>query len=111
MPCYTINIVSVEFQPQNAQLLEKTIKELGWRLLHWDNPLKSWTIQTSSGRTITIKNGKAEGEASEINQLRVKYSQVVLEHAAVHAKAKGWMVSKNGPNKLTVRKGSGGGGW
>lgn len=99
MPCYQIRITSVEFLTRNIAMLTSTVKALGWQITTKDG---EHTINTGS-EIIAIKNGRAEGNTTQINKLRVGYSNAIVSVAAQQAKAKGWNV-RTVNNKLEVWK-------
>ena len=102
MPCYVTSTISVEFDPKNLSVLQKTVDKLGWTLYQRSGHIE---IQPSYGVTITIKDGQATGSSENVNKLRVGYSQTLVQYAKDWAKAKGWQPQQLSENKLILRKG------
>lgn len=101
MPCYQVRYQSVEFTAENIEALRKAAAVHGWTVLKEADGLI--TVKNRSGSIITIRDGVATGQVTQINQLRVSYSQEILNIAAVKAKAAGWNVKKVN-NKLEIWK-------
>jgi hypothetical protein len=105
IPCWQVNLISVEFSPQNVDLLKKTVKKLGWEIDV--KPSGEMEVTTISGQKINIKDGIAIGQSRLVNGLRVAYSQTVLTAAMAYAKEKGWQVQKKSDNKISINRGAG----
>jgi hypothetical protein len=102
MPCYTANLMSVEFTAENAKMLETAIKELGW--VH-QTTARGFRVKPStkdgqpdyarawSDGWIEIDTTSKTAEAGALNRGRVnllkrEYSRQVLQLAC---KQKGWI--------------------
>ena len=93
MPCYEVNLVSVEFKAENEDLLKRAATALNWD--YFKNGLG---VQVGP---VVIQGERASARAQEsINVLKRAYSQEVVKAAA---KSKGWAGSWSGSvtsNKL-----------
>ena len=98
MPCYEVNLVSVEFRAENEELLKKAVVGLGWQYEKVAD-----AVYVNDGQ-IYIVNGQARSESqASINTLKRAYSQEVVKAAA---KSKGWAGSWQGAvtsNKLQAQ--------
>jgi len=98
MPCYQMNLISVEFKAKHANLLEAAAKALGWAF-------------SSSGRYVICGVVKIDLERqtartdsynrASVNRLKVEYSrQAVL----LAAKKQKWFVKQQSTQKLELRR-------
>jgi hypothetical protein len=101
LPCYQINLISVDIAAANKDLLEEAIKALG---LAYTRNGESFTITTPSGR-ITIEDGKATFSNAAcqqwVNKMKQAYSFKTIEYVA--KKYKFTMTTKPG-NQITLRR-------
>lgn len=81
MPCYTVNLVSVEFKVSNEGLLKQAAESLKWSYT------RSGNLAYVGNVRLYLDLGKAEGRQAEINTLKRAYGQSAVKAAA---KAKGW---------------------
>jgi hypothetical protein len=89
MPCYEVNLISVEFQGKSIEILKK----LGARI--------SGDIAILNGVEINLKTGIAKARYQEdINRIKKLYS---LETVKTLAKKKSWNIKTIG-QKLTLTK-------
>jgi hypothetical protein len=89
MPCYEVNLISVEFQGKSLEILKK----LGARI--------SGDIAYLNGVEINLKTGKASAKDQEsINKIKRLYS---FETVKTLAKKKSWNIKTVG-QKLTLTK-------
>ena len=89
MPCWQVNEMSVQFSAKHLDVLKRAVDALGWRMETIDTIVKVVTDQYDY-ITIDTVAGQATLDASaqsQLNQLKVAYSQQALKKAA---KAKGW---------------------
>ena len=105
MPCYEVNLISVEFKAANEDLLKKAAESLGYT---FEKMLRSGTIILHGYRSIeaiTIANGQAIGQSQDaINALKRAYSLETIKQAA---KVKGWSgnwAELKTKNTVTVKK-------
>lgn len=85
MPCYQTNLMSVEFKAKNRALLIDAIKSLGWKFQGVGNEI---VVTTGSYDTLTLRldSQQAVIEASaqsQLNKLKVAYSQQVVKKASM----------------------------
>lgn len=101
MPCYTVSMMSVEFQAKNFGALAKAAALLGLTATDRNGVL---TVETPLG-TLTVQNGQASGPAAAVGQyvnaLRVGYSRELVKMAGAKM---GWQVQNVGANKMRVEK-------
>lgn len=96
MPCYTVNLVSVEFQAKHIDLLESAAKSLGWSYQVYGNQVNIGTVQ------IDLKRGIATSYSqSSINKLKQEYSMQAVQLAAKKQK---WFIKKKTENKVELRR-------
>ena len=100
MPCYEVNLVSVEISVANKDLLDEALKALG---LTFNRNGEVLTIHTPSG-TITICNGKAELEERSmpwLNKIKRTYSVKTVELVAKKYK---FNINVKPNNRIILRK-------
>lgn len=88
MPCWEVNLMSVEFKGKS----EVVLKELGGREIREG----VWNVKRC---TVDLKSGKVEGREEAINRLKRGYSREVLKKVA---KRKGWVVKEKVKGKQFV---------
>ena len=104
MPCYEVNLISVEFKAQNEGLLKAAAEGLGYTFSKWQNFI---VLTNNQGNSIDISNGKANtryGTQADINALKRAYSIEIIKQ---EAKTKGWSgnwADLKTKNTVTVRK-------
>lgn len=90
MPCYQVNLMSVEIAASDRDLLKRALKKLGFSYTETKK-----TIRVQAGyQTITIEEDRATLPASlqgELNRIKKAYSEEVVEEAA---QLYGWTVSE-----------------
>jgi len=101
MPCYTINITSVELSMRNKNLLLETLGALGFRVLENDYIIKA----SMRGQSISmnLETGQAELPQSAqglFNQIKRTYAGKAIQQVA---KKRRWILKQHG-NKLTATK-------
>ena len=98
MPCDQIRYYDTAFDPKNAEILQKTVERLGWKMRAAN------VIITDQGEVIQLRDGKAvcrmEDQAAA-NKLKVEYGQTCLTQAQQWAQQRGWQTQKTG-SKLTM---------
>jgi hypothetical protein len=96
MPCYQVNLISVEFKAKHVNLLEAAARELGW-------------AYSAAGRYVVCGMIKVDLEQQTatsasvdvVNRLKVEYSrQAVL----TMAKKKKWFVKQESNRKMELRR-------
>lgn len=94
MPCWEINLMTVEFKIENIDLLLEILKELGYsfnvsdsRISFRDKQGRSYTIDTINKRVTMERSG-----SKIINEIKRKYSKKVMENMA---KRNRWAVRTN----------------
>jgi hypothetical protein len=109
MPCYTVNIISVEFKIANEDLLFKAINALGWKYTQDKvDVCKRNTINIRTNDyinfTLDLTNGSAkimQTNQSKLNQLKQQYSKTVLEQVV---DKKRWILKNLNNNKFEIRR-------
>ena len=89
MPCWEVNTMSVAFSAKHIDVLKRAVGALGWEMVRFGDIAR---ITTKSDTAIVIDTvaGTATLDSSaqsQLNQLKVAYSQQALKKAA---QAKGW---------------------
>jgi hypothetical protein len=80
MPCYEVNLMTVEFKAQNLEHLKKALDAMKLRY----RVLGDQVIVDNLG-TINLKTGRAEirsGYQGKLNELKREYSKVVIQEVA-----------------------------
>lgn len=99
MPCYEINLATVEFKVKNIGLLERAIYAL-----KWNYAINGSRVTTSMGITIDLNDQTVSypsGQQDVVNRLKQEYSHEVIKQAA---KKKRWILSNKGTNKYIARR-------
>jgi hypothetical protein len=101
LPCYELNLISVDLKVADSDTLHDALKALGLKFTERNGIL---TIQTPDGN-ITVKDGKAEFYNDEcqawVNKLKQAYSIKTVERIAKRFKFN--IITKPG-NKLVLRR-------
>lgn len=100
MPCYTVNTISVEFDPQNYGVLAEVVRGMGGSM---QRNGKMATVVINS-QTVSLNDKQATGPASAVNQLRVAYAQGIVGKAKQFAKEKDWNVQSFSENRTVISK-------
>lgn len=91
MPCWQINVVSVEFSAERIDVLRDAVRFLGWEMGTTGEVLE---IKTPDG-VFTIANGEAVVDRSlmpRVNELKRAYAFQAVQRAA---RANGWQWQGN----------------
>ena len=96
MPCYQVNLISVEFKAKHVNLLEAAARELGWAYSAAGRYVVGGMVKVDlEQQTATTANVDAA------NRLKVEYSrQAVL----TMAKKKKWFVKQQSNQKMELRR-------
>ena len=87
MPCYTVQLISVEFKAANKELLLSALKKLNWKYKIDKN------IITTNGINIDLKAQTAVSyDSNLINKLKREYSIEAIKKATT---TKQWTMRKN----------------
>jgi hypothetical protein len=103
MPCYTVNLVSVEFKAENKELLVKALKQMGASYSYDENfDANRISVFSAAGGWMHLfldgRPSRIDATATKaLNQLKRKYSEVVVLEAA---RAKRFAIRKLSENKL-----------
>lgn len=94
MPCYEVNLISVEFKAANLTLFAliegaRIVTRAGKSVGHW------------RGVEVDFSSAIARGKQEEINALKRQYSEVAIKQAA---KAKSWSLTKTAINQFVAQK-------
>ena len=98
MPCWEVNTMSVQFSAKHLDMLKRAVDALGWQVTVNPATIDVWT-NTGDWIEIDQQAGTAKIDASvqsQLNQLKVAYSQQALKKAA---KAKGWAYNATSKQK------------
>lgn len=90
MPCYEVNTMSVEFKAKYKSILVQTLTSLGFKLSVNNNKIYT------SNFTFDLDKQKVKfpsGYQNQINGIKQKYSQIVLEQVA---KKRRWILKNKG---------------
>ncbi len=102
MPCYEVNLMTVEFLLKNIDYLREAISALGWSVqeegskLYVKTNYKSFVIDLE---TSTLESNR--GTQGLVNQLKRAYSSKVI---AATAKKKRWVMKQTSATIGTLRK-------
>ncbi len=100
MPCWEVNLVSVEFKVRNIEVLKVALTQMGMDPVVWGNG-SSVSVQ---GLLFDLDNEKVQVSSGYINKLaevKRQYAMVVVEEVA---RKKRWVVKNKGKNKLELRR-------
>jgi hypothetical protein len=89
MPCYEINLVSVEFNGNSTDLL----KAIGFNVRS--------DIARRSGLTINLQTGIITGQQDDINRAKREYSYEAVKRASGLGR---WTLTKKSENQYEVIK-------
>jgi rRNA processing protein Krr1/Pno1 len=101
MPCYTVQLTTVEFKAKHSDILEKALEALSLSYSYLNNNQISII---GSYLTIDLANQKvrmARNETSLVNRIKQEYSKQAIQLAAAKNK---WIVKKLADNKLALRR-------
>jgi hypothetical protein len=100
MPCYQMNLVSVEFKAKSKPHLEAALVALGWSYSYFANDMKVRV----KGMTLDLETGKAEisqyGQDT-LNKLKIAYSVEVVKSEAAKRR---WVLKKRAAQKFEARR-------
>lgn len=99
MPCWEVNLISVEFKAKNIEHLKKALDNLGYRYR-----VVGDTVVVERLGVIRLTQGRVDIERSDqgkLNALKREYSKVTIEQVA---KAKRWSVRPKGQYKFQLAK-------
>lgn len=103
MPCYEVNLMSVEFNTKNKELLFKALEKL--KITYYTN--EKGEIVTYSYVNFDLNKGKAilqEGDKfalSQLNLIKRTVSSIALE---IVSKNRKWNLKKKADNKFQLIK-------
>lgn len=103
MPCYEVNLITMEFKAAKEGLLKAAAESLGYTFEKYGNLIR---VENRTGSySVSIRDGLATSSNQEnINALKRAYSVETIKQAA---KAKGWSGNWSDlktKNTVTVRK-------
>jgi len=97
MPCYQVNLYSVEFKATNINILISALKSL-----QWDYDINDNIVYIGSSLRINLDTQKAETNNQDlVNRLKRQYSK---ESVKIAAKKKGWILQKKSENQYIAVK-------
>jgi len=102
MPCYQVQLMSVEFKVKNVDYLLKALELAGYLRYQYDKDAQ--IVYVNSRMLIDLKNNHIEVPSTDqyyVNVLKRKYSEVVI---ADIAKKKKWVMKKLNENKGELRR-------
>jgi len=100
MPCYQVNLMSVELKVRSKETLVQALRRLGKKFVDNGDVINvpdEWII-------FDLAAGKVSAPANRmvtINKVKQEYSRLVVDKVA---RAKGWSVRKINNRKLQIRK-------
>lgn len=104
MPCYQVNLVSVEFKAKNVELLFRALDSLQWkysttsaRVNGKESGVTGVYIPVLNGRLNLVNNTIEVPDYAQqsVNKLKVEYSKQVLMEAC---KKKKWILKRKKEN-------------
>lgn len=102
MPCYQVNMVSVEFKAQSREHLEAALKQLGWQFDDLGSQIRvnygAMRIDLDSER---VRLPDTQAAYRSLNQLKVAYSQQVIQ---TKARKHRWVLKQRAANKFEARR-------
>lgn len=99
MPCYQINVVSLDFKAANKTLVKKAAEKLGLKMLN------DTTLQTKEGRVLRLDGNKVwcdQRDQTLVNDLRIGYANAAVTSVATQL---GWQKLDKGKNQYVLQKG------
>ena len=100
MPCYQMNLVTVEFKVKHLSILENAAKALGWSWSQAGNTVVAGTVR------INMESGTARVDSynrDSVNRLKQEYSRQAVMKAAKMMKKTKWFVKEINRQKLELR--------
>jgi hypothetical protein len=102
VPCYELNLISVDLKAADHDTLKDALDALGLKYVVRGGEM---TIQTPSGR-ITVKDGKAEFDEDSgcqdwVNKIKQAYSVKTVERIAKRFK---FSITTKPGNKMILRR-------
>lgn len=89
MPCYQVNLVSVEFKASNLMMLERATKALKLNFVRTGNNIVMGDMQFNT------TTNQITGRQENINQLKREYSRQTVQTMALK---NGWTIQKKTVN-------------
>lgn len=100
MPCYTINLVSIELKQENINLVMETLQQMGLNPIL--NASKNFISTTIGNFDFTSKQIRVNRRyTGKVNQFKVNYSKNALKLAAKKNK---WILKERSNNKYVAVK-------
>jgi hypothetical protein len=101
VPCYEVNLISVDLKAADRTTLDAALQALGLKYTERNGEI---TIQTPSGR-ITVRNGQAEFTNSDcqswVNKIKQAYSVKTVERISKRFK---FNITTKPGNKMILRR-------
>lgn len=95
MPCWEVNLITVEFKAKNIDYLTAALKELNINFYQNKNIIRFGST------SINLDNQTIEtNDINLSNQIKRKYSEIVIKEVA---KKKKWIMKMN-QNKIQLKK-------
>lgn len=102
MPCWEINLMTMEFIAKNIEYLKAAVEALNWK---WQEEGNRFYVTTNyDSFTIDLANSTIElrrGNQGVVNQLKRKYSSKVIESLA---KKRRWVMNQKTETTGTLRR-------
>lgn len=104
MPCYTVQLTTVQFQAQHVELLRAALNTLQLKFDERNNPkrirvLGSFLTIDLDAQEIRYDAGRTE--TSLVNRIKQEYSRQAIQLAATKNK---WIVKQLADRKLALRR-------
>lgn len=102
MSCYTVQLTTVEFKAQHAELLKKALNELGLKFSHNERTNRISIIGSYLTIDLAAQQVRCErNETSLVNRIKQQYSLEAIKLASAKNK---WVVKQMASNKLALRR-------
>lgn len=95
MPCYTVNLVSVQFQVKHLDLLKQAATKLGLSVYERGTTIVLGTMEYNT------TTEQIRGRQEQINLLKREYSETAVKAAA---KKHGWSLQQKTEKKWVAMK-------
>jgi len=99
MPCYQINLVSLELKLTSKDRLVQALKEIGYRVEVRNDVVFAGDIKFDLARGNVTMEGSNRGAVSRLNRVNRKYSEIALREIA---KKKRWAFKMQEENKIRM---------
>lgn len=103
MPCWEVNVYTLEFKAENIDLLKEALESLGYNYEIWESR-GEMLCSLRGGIELNLTRGQAtvsDYNRSKLTRIRQEYSWKAIEKAT---KKKKWFLKKKAQNKAIIRR-------